>query len=224
MITNILEYLVSDVYYQLWMSATMAGGNKTTFNKEDWHPALVAQFDNPADIPDRIIVKEGNQHHLNGDGNFHLGRNSPSLHIPEMKIFWNDESGDIGRKVGPCKIVLTDVKKWHNDGVLHRRRGDAIICKQATFTWGRHGTFRRDNGPYHIAIRKLSAQATNGSVFDWRMDGIIPTWSTEEGRRLSQIQIKEIASTCEIEINLLANDTVFSSDEDEFIFLTEIAE
>lgn len=226
MITNILEYVISDVYYQLWLAASIKSGDdkQRKFKREDWNPVLVSQFENPSEVPDIIEVKEGNVHHLNSVGGFHLGRKDPSLYIPEMKISWVDEDGELNRKTGPSKITLTEVKKWHNDGVLHRRRGDAFICKQATFTWSKHGLFCRDNGPYLISIRKPTAHANNGSVFDWKMDGIVPSWSTENGRRLSQMQIKDVVDKNELEINLLANDSVFRDIEEEFIFLTEIAE
>lgn len=225
MTTNILEYIISDVYYQLWMVASSSSGSQDrAFHKADWHPALVSQFDNPDDVPDMIEVKEGNVHHVNGEGNFHLGRNAPSVYIPEITIVWTNDKDEFDRKVGPSKITLTEVKKWHNNGVLHRRRGDAVICKQASFTWGKKGEFRRNNGPYHVSIRKPAANSNDGFVSDWKMDGIVPSWNTENGRRLSQLQIKEVVAGNDLEINLLANDSVFLDIEEEFIFLTEIAE
>ena len=228
MITNILEYAVFDVYYQLWLAAKQADKNPVdsgrTYTRRDWNPALLEQFDDPNDIPDSITVKEGNSHHMNSDYRFHLGRKDPSLVIPEMTIMWVDEERHEHRETGPAKIVLADVKKWHNNGLLHRRRGDAFICKQASYTWAKHGMFTRNNGPYHISLRGISAKGKNGAVSDWKLDGMVPSWNTDSGRRLSQLQVKEAISQNDLEINYLANDSVFNSDVDEFVFLTEIAE
>ncbi len=233
MIDNILEYLITDVYYQLWMVAHAANPTRNVFTREDWDENLVAQFPDPSIIPDYIGMEPGGNCHMNEAGRFHLGRNEPSLSFSEMTIAWGKVSSysegsriklDIDRKVGPAKIVITNLHKWHHDGVLHRRRGDAVIVKNATFTWGRGGKYGRDTGPYHISLKTIRAKAHMGQVSDFRHSNISTSWSTSSGRRLSGLQVKNVIADNNIEVNLLATDSVFEDATDEVIFLTEIAE
>lgn len=232
MITNILEYLVTDIYYQLWMVAHAADSSRDIFTREDWDESLVAQFPNPADIPDYISVEPGSTHHLNNKGRFHLGRNAASMSFSEMVICWGKTSKtrsgktlvDIDRKTGPAKIIITNLRKWHHDGVLHRRRGDSLIVKGATYIWGRNGIYGRDTGPYQVSLKQVRAKAHMGDVTDFRHANISTTWSTSSGRRLAGFTVAEIIADNDIEVDLLNADTVFKDATDEVIFLTEIAE
>lgn len=233
MINNILEYLVTDIYFQLWLVAHASDKNSFTFTREDWDDTLVAQFPDGYDIPDYISVEPGFVHHVNSDGRFHLGRNAASIGVSEMTIAWGNtyksNNGkrilmDINRKVGPAKIIITNLKKWHHDGVLHRRRGDAIIIKHATFIWGKKGLYGRDAGPYQITLKQVKAKAHLGDVSDFKHSNISTSWSTTSGRRLGSLMIRDIIATNDIEVDLLANDSVFKDATDEVIFLTEIAD
>jgi len=232
MITNILEYLVTDIYYQLWMVAHAADSSRHEFTREDWDENLLAQFPDVKDIPDYIFVEPGSTHHLNAEGRFHLGRNSASMGFSEMVIAWGKttalKSGkiqvDIDRKVGPARIIITNSRKWHHNGVLHRRRGDSLIVKRATFIWGRHGAYGRDTGPYQVSIKQIRAKAHMGEVTDFRHSNISTSWSTSSGRRLAGFMVQDIIASNDIEVNLLGVDTVFKDATDEVIFLTEIAE
>lgn len=233
MIDNILEYLITDVYYQLWMVAHEADSTRYVFTREDWDENLVAQFPDPSIIPDYIGMEPGCTHHLNEAGRFHLGRNEASLSFSEMTIAWGKVSKgegttkirlDIDRKDGPAKIIITNLRKWHHDGVLHRKRGDAVIIKNATFTWGRNGRYGRDTGPYHISLKQVRAKSHLGQVSDFRHSNISTSWSTSSGRRLSGLQVKNVIADNNIEVDLLAADSVFEDATDEVIFLTEIAE
>lgn len=232
MITNILEYLVTDIYFQLWLVAHAKDEKRFTFTREDWDNSLIEQFPTGYDIPDYISVEPGFTHHVNADGRFHLGRNAASVGISEMIIGWGNthksDSGkiliDINRKVGPAKIIITNLRKWHHDGVLHRRRGDSIIIKNATFVWGKKGSYGRDTGPYQISLKQVRAKAHLGNVSDFKHSNISTSWSTTSGRRLASFTIRDIIATNDIEVDLLANDSVFRDATDEVIFLTEIAE
>ncbi len=232
MITNILEYLVTDIYFQLWLIAHMKDDERFTFTKEDWDDNLITQFPNDTDIPDYISVGPGFLHHLNTEGRFHLGRNAASISISEMTIAWGktytniakNTKIDISRKVGPAKIIITNMRKWHHDGILHRRRGDSIIIKNATFIWGKMGVYGRDTGPYQISLKQVRAKSHLGDVSDFKHANISTNWSTTSGRRLGSLMIRDIIATNNIEVDLLANDSVFNDATDEVIFLTEIAE
>lgn len=232
MITNILEYLVTDIYYQLWMVAHAADSSRHEFTREDWDENLLAQFPDAKDIPDYIHMEPGSTHHLNSKGRFHLGRNSASMSFSEMVVAWGktsvSKSGkiliDIDRKVGPARIIITNSRKWHHDGVLHRRRGDSLIVKSATFIWGRNGIYGRDTGPYQVSIKQIRAKAHMGEVTDFRHSNISTSWSTSSGRRLAGFTVQDIIASNDIEVNLLDVDTVFKDATDEVIFLTEIAE
>lgn len=232
MITNILEYLVTDIYYQLWMVAHAADDSRHVFTREDWDEGLVAQFPDPSDIPDYISMEPGSVHHLNSAGRFHLGKNAASQSFSEMVVAWGktavSRSGrvliDINRKTGPARIIITNLRKWHHDGVLHRRRGDSLIVKGVTYVWGRNGVYGRDTGPYQVSLKQVRAKAHMGDVTDFRHSNISTTWSTSSGRRLAGFKVAEIIAQNDIEINLLSTDTVFKDATDEVIFLTEIAE
>ncbi len=232
MITNILEYLVTDIYYQLWMVAHASNTSQHAFTREDWDEGLLTQFPDPADIPDYISVEPGSTHHLNSEGRFHLGRNAASQCFSEMIIAWGDTSRaksgkiliNISRKNGPARIIITNLRKWHHDGVLHRRRGDSLIVKGVTYIWGRNGVYGRDTGPYQVSLKQIRAKSHLGSVTDFRHANISTTWSTSSGRRLPGSMITNIISSNDIDIDLLNTDTVFKDATDEVIFLTEIAE
>ncbi len=232
MITNILEYLVTDIYYQLWMVAHAADDSRHIFTREDWDEGLLAQFPDPADIPDCISMEPGSTHHLNSDGRFHLGRNAASMNFSEMVISWGEVSKsrtgrtliNISRKIGPARIIITNLRKWHHDGVLHRRRGDSLIVKSVTYIWGRNGVYGRDTGPYQVSLKQIRAKAHLGDVTDFRHTNIATTWSTSSGRRLPGSMVTDIIASNDIEVDFLNTDTVFKDATDEVIFLTEIAE
>ncbi len=231
MISDILEYITTDVYYQLWMVAHSADDTRNIFTREDWDSGLLEQLPSEKDIPDYITVEDGSTHHLNANGRFHLGRNSPSQTFSEMVVGWGETKKSIGRisftpsrKVGPAKIIITNLRKWHHDGVLHRRRGDSLIVKNTTFIWARNGHYGRDTGPYQISVKNLRAKSHLGEVSGFQHSNISTSWSTSSGRRLPSFVVNAIIADNDIEVDLLANDTVFKDATDEVIFLTEIAE
>ncbi len=234
---NILEYIVTDAYLQLWMTADVSKGttelpNEAIRTKEMWLPELVAQFEE-GEVPDCIIVHEP-VFHTNSVGAFHYGdTKEPTVSIKEMIVLWGKPNTDddrdsdlysLDRKSGPARIVLTDVKKWHDNGLIHRRRGDALTCKQSTFTWAKNGNYVRADGPYHISLRGFQARGTKGEVTDIRLGSLVPSWATVNNRKLTQIAVRDVIKKNKLKVNLLAFDSVFLDEGDELIFLTEIAE
>ncbi len=235
MLENILEYIVTDVYVQLWMYADAPPGELIRY-RHMWREELLAQFDDPNDVPDCIIMKEPTMH-VNGSNEFHYGNNKePTVSYKEMSIIWGERDAHakedasaselfrMNRKTGPSLVKLTGVKKWHDHGLIHRRRGDAIICNQATFTWAKNGTYLRADGPYHISLRGYQASGDKGEVDNMRLGSLVPSWATMNNRRLPQITVRDVIQKNGLTVDLLAFGSVFPKPEDELIFLTEIAE
>lgn len=234
---NVLEYIVTDAFLQLWLTAdvtkaTIELPNKAVRTREMWLPELVAQFDE-GEVPDCILVHEA-VIHTNSEGNFHYGNaKEPTVSFKEMIILWGNPNKDnegvsdlysLDRKMGPARVVLTDVQKWHDNGLIHRRRGDAITCKQSTFTWAKKGNYMRPDGPYHVSLRGFHASGNRGEVTNIRLGSLVPSWATVNNRKLTQIAVRDVIKKNGIRVNLLAFESVFIDEEDEVIFLTEIAE
>lgn len=215
------------------LHGTGGDSDRSGYQKKDWPPELVSGLE-PEEVPDIINIK-GDFRHLNHTGAFHLGRNSPSLGFDEMTISWGQKIyqglplprlmwcvGNLHREAGPAEIILTGVKKWHHNGELHRRRGDAVICKQAKFTWAKDDHARRDNGPYQVILKNVTAKAVNGQIRDIHYLSHSFSWSTHSGQRIPAQTANRIIDRCKLKVDLLSTDSIFINDDDEFIFLTEL--
>ena len=238
MVQNILTYVFTDIFYQLWMAAAYSKkkGQSILYTKNHWPTEFVQQLEED-EIPSLIEVI-GEFHHLNNDGEFHLGRNSPSLGFDEMKIVWGDEVmmavprfdgkmwtvKNVHREVGPAEVILTGVKKWHHNGEPHRKRGDAIICKQARFIWAKNGDHARENGPYEIVLKNVTAKSTNGQVSEVHYLSKSFFWSTHSKTKIPSRTANEIIERCKLKVDFLAVDSIFAGDDDEFIFLSELGD
>ena len=231
-VENILELVASDAYLQLWLTARKAKGKTRT--KDQWQPALVKQFDDPKDVPDFIIVTDETIH-TDSNGRFHFGDSSePTVSAKSMIIMWGTQKGDSGdedeielhREEGPARVELTGLKKWHSEGLIHRRKrdgkSDALVCTQATFTWAKRGLYMRPDGPYHISIRGIQAEGNMGSIKNIRLSTLVPSWATENRRKLNQTEVRDLIKRYNLKVNLLAFGNVFENPEDELIFLTEM--
>ncbi len=229
MIENILEYVATDALIQLWMTAD-APEDEMERIKSQFRPELIAQFEDENDIPDGIIMREP-IFHTNNAGEFHMGSKEPTVFIKEMTVVWgernepvveDDDRWSLNRKVGPARLIMTGLQKWHDSGLIHRRRGDAIMCKQITYTWAKDGKFLRATGPYHISIREFTASGNRGTVSNIKLTSLVPSWSTMNSRKLPQGLVRDIIKNHGLKVNLLEFDNVFLSAEDEMIFLTEL--
>lgn len=225
MISNILEYALTDAYFLLWLYASKGERSSGTFTHENWLPALVEQFEDKEAVPSRIRVDNAD-YQMNRAGQFHTGTNKPTVTFDAMHIFW--ESGptkDVGRKHGPAKITLNKVRKWHHEGVLHRRRGDALICDGATFSWAEKqpGAFHREGGPYQIALRTITVQANKGKLTEIGFRSISTSWITHGGQIVPESKVRKVLSENNLHVNwLAATDSVFADAADEFVFWTEL--
>ena len=179
-------------------------------------------------------MREAPTIHPDSKNRFHYGNSTePTVSINEMTVVWGtrnesadngDERWNLHREIGPARIIITGLQKWHDKGILHRRRGDAIICKQVTFTWAKNGHFLRPDGPYHISLRGFNADASKGVVSNIRLNSLVPSWATINGRKLAQADVRDVIKDQGLKVNLLAFGSVFLNAEDEVVFLTEIPE
>jgi hypothetical protein len=250
MFNTIGEYILTDVFFQLWLVAASNAGkyqnNPQTvvagstpqgwcYSRRDWHPALVAQFDDPDDVPSEITVV-GATHHINKKGQFHGGNSSPTVSFDEMKIVWGDlDTRDVNnlskapnrwRKNGPCSINITNVQKWHVDGQLHRRRGDALICSYAEFFWATKSMkgFYREGGPFKVSMGNVTAKADKGVITEAGQSGPVNyTWQTESGRTIGQHKVDSIIAKTNVQVDFRQSDNVFVRPRDEFLFYAELA-
>jgi len=249
MFKTIGEYILTDIYFQLWLVAasnagtyqnnpqTVVAGSTAkdiTFYRKDWHPALVEQFDNPDDVPCEISVGSAT-HHINKKGQFHGGNSSPTISFDTMRIAWGDDNFEYlnhtfapnrWRKNGPCLINLTNVKKWHQDGQLHRKRGDALICSHVELFWATKQMkgFYREGGPYKVTLGGMTAKALNGEIIEAGQGGEVTySWQTESGATIGQKIVDTIIAKTGVQMDFRQADNVFMRPRDEFLFYAELA-
>ena len=250
MFNTIGEYILTDVFFQLWLVAasnagayqnnpqTVVAGSTPkgwTYSRKDWHPALVAQFDDPDDVPSEITVV-GATHHINKKGQFHGGNSSPTVSFDEMKIAWGDlDTRDVNnlikapnrwRKNGPCLINIINVQKWHMDGKLHRKRGDALMCSYAEFFWATKQMkgYYREGGPYKVTLAGMTAKAQQGEIIEAGMAGeTTHMWQTESGQSIGQATVENIIAKTKVQIDFRQADNIFLRPRDEFLFYAELA-
>lgn len=241
MFENILEYIVNaDDFYRLWMVSEMqhptkVGSLKTTSQtrirhpRDEWMPELVEQFNDVRDVPNVVICADAD-HLVDSQLRFHTGNKTPTISCKKMILQWGDlTTGNFAnepmRAIGPAAITLTNLKMWHHQDTVHRRRGDAVICEQATFEWNalsdRLSLFRA-SGPFQIVIKNFKAQYNMGRPVHATFEKLIPSWGTEDGIRLGSARVDEVISKHNIKINNLLTDNVFEDPMEEFIFWDEI--
>jgi hypothetical protein len=220
---------------------------KFTQPRNEWFPDLVDQFEDVRLVPS-LIRNTGGVHHLDGDMRFHIGNRKPSIISNKMEMIWGDadcfpamsseeRTEFLGiradyvppekpmRAVGPAHITLNGLKMWHHQDTTHRRRGDAIICEQATFQWNTKvnsmGAFR-ESGPFQVVIKGFRAAYDKGVTVDASFDSINVSWGTENGIRLGESKVSMVIDENNIVVNYLLTDSVFGDEGEEFIFWDEV--
>ena len=250
MYESILEYIVNaDLFYRLWMVAemqnptpefpSMGGPNKTNISqpRAEWFPDLVSQFEDVRLVPSVICGSDG-KHNLDSDMRFHTGNKEPTIHAAKLELFWGCEREDVFRQQksgrgsfkipmrvsGPAYISLVGLKMWHHQDTLNRRRGDAIICEQATFSWNTKRTTKtfRESGPFQIIIKGFRAAYNMGVSTSASYAHLGVSWGTETGIRLGEEKVQEVINKNGIDVNYLLTDSAFSDEGEEFIFWDEI--
>lgn len=128
------------------------------------------------------------------------------------------------REKGPCVIRLKKLKKWHHEGVLNRRRGDAVICRYAEFLWATEQMrgFYRENGPYKVVLKNFSAECNMGSIGKVSSDPPSHSWMTHSNKRLGDARVLDLIAKKKIRVNLMDTDDVFHRAGDAFVFWSEL--
>ncbi len=250
MYDTVLEYIINaDRYYRLWMVGELQNptpansriGQKYTQPRNEWFPDLVDQFEDVRLVPAVISVVDDN-HSIDKDMRFHTGNKKPTIAAGKVEIAWGSDSVKTDfhtarsndpvslqenptRKVGPAHITLNGLKMWHHQDTSHRRRGDAIICEQATFQWNTKknsmGAFR-ESGPFQVVIKGFRAAYDKGVATDASFDSINVSWGTENGIRLGESKVSMVIDENNIVVNYLLTDSVFGDEGEEFIFWDEV--
>lgn len=235
MFNSILEYAVNaDDYYRLWMVSEHQTPTPNTEDKRaqpraQWLPDLVGMFDDVRDVPSRIDVRE-NEHVLDSEFRFHTGNKKPTIAVSKMDLLWGSTVAQANaaksqRAVGPCIVTFTNLRMWHHQDIIHRRRGDAIICEQVDFFWntrGQDGLYRA-NGPYHVCISGFRAAYNMGEPRNASYSSITVDWRTEDGRHLGEQKLQRVIAKNSIELNYHLVESVFVDPGEEFIFWDEVA-
>lgn len=249
MFDTVLQYITNaDMYYRLWMVAQMQREQplRIMHFEHQWMPQLVEQFDDVSDIPAYIRCDEDAEHRVDTNLRFHTGNTKPTIKVHKMELGWGiteEECSVIAgrskvdslgastlrplhhRTTGPCKISFNELKFWHHQDTVHRRRGDAIICDMVTFEWNTKkntkGSFR-ETGPFQVVIRGFKAAYTMGEVDGASFDTINVSWGNENGIRLGESKIDSIIQKNNIKVNYLMTDSVFKNECSEFIFWDEV--
>ena len=243
MYDSILEYIVNaDLFYRLWMVGEMqsptpnqASNARVTQPRIDWNPDVATTLGDVRMIPG-IISNEGNaDHNLDSEFRFHTGNKGPSIHLNKMRFIWGMDYEDwtdkesyhaAYRPFGPCMVTLTGLQMWHHQDSIYRRRGDAVICKCATFEWNTkqdtNGAFR-SNGPAKITITNFSASyKMMGKPTDASFEKMSVNWASGSGIRLGESRVLEVIKRNSIGVNYLMADNAFTDPGEEFIFWDEV--
>jgi len=252
MYDTILEYITNaDKFYQLWMVAdlqhpdgraavSLERQKKSKFSsllvraREEWHPGLVEMFDDVRCVPG-VVRLSFPKHRLDSEFRLHSGSNKATLETEVMELYWGVSGTDIVeehiipypmRAEGPAKVTLTDLKMWHHQNILHRRRGDAIICSQADFEWNSKPDTKgayRGGGPFKVTLKNFRAKYNMGTLVDADFSGLSVQWGTHNGARLGENRVAQIVKENDIGLNYLrADESVFDDSGEEFIFWTEV--
>jgi hypothetical protein len=241
MYQSVLEYLVNaDLFYRLWMAAEMqdpvgTGGSTIMHPRTEWLPEVVnGTFEDVRLVPSAIRVT-GNKHRLNSDLQFHTGNTTPTIKVNRMELLWGTitEKTPNGihlnkmRAAGPCHITLSGLQMWHHNDIVHRRRGDAVLCDTAIFEWnmntrgGKNKSFR-SNGPFQVVISKFRAAFNKGVAVDVSYNHCNVSWSTEDGARLGEHRVQGIINKNDIKVDYLMADDAFEDSGEGLIFWDEI--
>ena len=251
MYESILEYIVNaHHFYRLWMVGEHMSpqprmpslGSDATSNvsqpRTEWLPELVGTFDDPRTIPEVVRVSF-NDHQLDGEFRFHSGSSKPTIKVETLEFFWGCTVQDVfnsersgrpeyqkpWRSMGPCHVTLKNLQMWHHQDLRHRRRGDAVICEQATFKWNTkkdsEGAYR-ESGPFQIVLRGFHAAYNMGECTKANYAHMALSWGTENGIRLGDERVMQVINKHRIGINPLLTDCAFEDPGEEFIFWDEI--
>ncbi len=229
MAKNILDYIVTDLYYDLVVRAC---GNDVRFpvtentqlRRKDFDPEIVEKVKadgNEDDLPDQIYMT--NFHHrTNSWRQFHTEDDSSSVHIGAMNLFWNNESGQNHRERGPATVRISNLSKWHKDGIIHRPgKSPAITCRSVRFEWIYDTLYHREDGPEMVELHEVQMACMDGVIQEIGVRRLNYRWIIDN-QHLNKDQVAAVLRKFNFGIDILALDSVFQNDTDAFNFYNEL--
>ena len=218
---SILDLVIPDAHFILvagdLMRVREEGLATTERYKDGFNPQMVQAIKDAGmeeDIPDYIRV-DHYQHQVNGHSQYHTGNDKPSLQTVGMQMQW------AAPRKGPSRVQVSRLKKWHHEGVIHRRRANALICKTMRFEWVRDATYYRESGPFMITLKNVQMFFNMGQMTQFTMEKLGYRWAIE-GRELSQQFVEAVINQHGFKLDLLHPVSVFRDDVQEFEFYTEL--
>lgn len=228
MARNILDYIVTDLYYQLihrhydgrvYFPVTI----NTELNRSDYNPQIVTEVEaagDGVDIPDQIFLDKFD-YQINGLGQFHTGNDNSSLNSGYMSLSWNTNN-EPHRENGPAVIRTIGLSKWHQNGKIHRpRNGVAIACKSVRFEWIREGVYHREDGPEMVELHEVQIGCQDGIVQNVGVRKINYRWKIDN-QNLDKNTITTVLQKYNFDIDLLSLGSVFRNETDAFNFYNEL--
>lgn len=213
MYDNIIDYIISDLYVVLALTDRLKMLNEY---QRETH-----------DIPVHVDLGE-HKFTMNREGELDSKRNSPSFVSKRIVMDWGilldtrpDTLAQHHRDTGPAEIILEGVRKWHQNGRLHRVGKPAIQVETARFVWYKNDRAFRDNGPYGITLQNVRIEAQHGLTEGIQVGGMNMDWNLPSGKRVPDSVFKRAIAKAqqeEIEFELTNTGSVFKSDMDQMMF------
>lgn len=230
MAQNILDYIVTDLYYDLMLRAyadrvSFPVTNNTQLRQKDYDPKIVEQVgaEGLADdlLPHQIYMNNFD-HKVNKRGQYHTSDDNSSINIGAMNLFWYNAFGQNHREHGPATVRVNRLSKWHKDGLLYRpKKAIAIACKSVRFEWIYDTLYHREDGPEMVELHEVQMSCVNGAIQEVGVRKINYRWTIED-QPLDKTAISKVLQDFNFGIDILALDSVFKNDTDSFNFYNEL--
>lgn len=180
------------------------------------------------------VYREGFAHEMNSANQFHCGSKKPSIKATRLGFYWGDHGTfipdgknsicDDNRENWPIEVVFSGLRMWHHEDLLHRKRGDALICDNVQIRWNNStGRFlSRENGPITIHLEKLICNAKLGKIINLEIANYNSVWvKPGSSRRVTESAVHKIINETGIDFDPLSLTSCFKNDTDEFVFWSE---
>jgi len=247
LISNLYEYLVTDIYYLLWMCTNKGTMSPATAGLSVWrgeyNEDFLSLFSDPRDIPDVVTIAYA-EHEMKGEEGFHSVRGKASVKIKSMKLQWGETDLEMPRSApalfrenGPARIILEGLQKWHKNGDLSRpyRKGKspAVKCDLVKFQWCTKDPQKlyRSCGPMELVLYGVKIYHDNDTDIPlhrkFSFERMSFRWNTHGGTVIPERNVYKAldAIACEEKdkYNLMTTgDSIFLDSLDEFLFWQEV--
>ena len=180
------------------------------------------------------IYRKGVEYSRNDEGQFHCGSKNPSFRAKTLGFYWGKDIHHVpdgmnrivndSLKNWPVEIVFNDLRMWHHEDLLNRKRGDALICESIQIRWNdsNSGFLGRENGPITVVIGSLTSKAKMGNLRDLDIENFFSTWVKPGSKaRIPVYKVEKAIEEQGIEFNPLSLGSCFNDPSDEFCFWSE---